>query len=149
VLVQIFDDYKEMYEDVCVILDSAKTDLAERDRKRQHGILVERLVLKAYTLAGNTLERYFVGLLFDVTSRSSNEDTMDDFWLGVLQRLCLLYEDRRIDRSPARMKRIKDRFERVSAGRYLQGRGWWSEDAIYVFIWGNVKVGNEKVHFSL
>ena len=111
-------DYQELYDNVSAVLDSAKIELLERNRRRDNGSLLEKLVLRVYTLAGNTLERYFVGLLYDATLQTSNDGVLDDYWLGVLQKLCLLYEDRRHDRSAAKMRRLKDKFERLSSSRY-------------------------------
>jgi hypothetical protein len=110
-------DHQELYNNLSLVLDTAKEEIQQRDRRRNTMGIVERVIMFAQNAAGHSLENYFTGLIFDLAVANSNEDLLDDFWLGVLLKLLLLLENSRTDTSVIRVKRLANHFDSITAGR--------------------------------
>ena len=91
--------------------------MVERDRRWEGAGIAKRMMLYAQGKLRKPLETRYVSLLFDVTCSYSDENDLDEYWLGVLAKLCLHYETGQLDRSQRKIKRLRAQFEQLMLSR--------------------------------
>ena len=114
---QMIMDHGDLYENIALVLDKAKEEMQQRDRQKHSAGIVERVLMYAQNATGHSLECYFTGLIFDVTASKSGESPLDEYWLGVMQKIILLHEKNRPDTSPARIKHLTVHMETMAVER--------------------------------
>lgn len=69
---------------------------------------LQRLWINATRVLGYSLEAKFAGLVFDIMVGACEENTLDEYWLGVLGKILLAFVERNTG-SPSRKPKLIDR----------------------------------------
>lgn len=110
------EDHKELVDSVMIVLDVAKDEIAGRDLQLSSIGFLQGLLLQAkdHIRFGQSLEATFAGLLFECALGATGDRSathLDDYWMGIIGNVVLMLLERRYDKSPSRVKRLRQYFD--------------------------------------
>ena len=127
-------DHKDVVDAIFAILDLAKDKIQEHQRRMENANLVSKIFVRLMQQMqfGRQVEGTLAGMVFDAMAAAAGDEvggegegegegegllrpseSLDDFWLGVLFKVMLLYESKNPDKSQARVQRLESVFDSI------------------------------------